>query len=675
MKKLTIFTIMLALLFLITQFGTISGAGQLSNYGIPYQTYTLSSSNRLIPTQTAYIPVGVLGADLGLNAPEDIFYLDDLFYIADTGNKRIVVMDMTGTLVEAYEFDEFESPTGIFVKEEYLYVADKVAKAVFQIDMNTKTITQTVNKPISPIYGQQNDFVPTKVAVDSSDSIYIIGEGSTSGVIQVNYAGEFVGYLGINTVALSLRKILYNFFVQDSELASSTPPSPTNLALGAKGSILTTNTNVRETFKRLNISGINTLFDTTVYPSVGLADIWMNNENYIYLIADSGEVYEYDSNGNMLFYFNTNDTTLTQTLGLTSQAKGISIDSIGNLYILDKGYNSIQIYQRTVFVDLVHEAVTMYNDGKYVESKPIWEEIIRQNSSFALAHSALGSALAKEGDYKNALSEFYDAKDYKGYSDTFWEIRNVAIQDSLGIWVISLLGIYIALKVAGKVFRKSSIYDVYQEKKKKVLSRKLTSEVVYSLNVIKRPNDMFFGIKRYNSASYLSGFIVFSLFIVVYLINVYATGFLFREANLNNIIIQLSMVIGIFFLYVVVNYLVSTLNDGEGRFKDVLISTSYILVPFIIFTLPMTFLSNYLTYNESFIFSFYHQIILGWTIILVVLSIKSVHNYTFWETVKNILIIIFGMFILILIGLLIYSFLGQLIEFVLSIIKEVIYRV
>lgn len=666
---------MLALLFLITQFGTISGAGQLSNYGIPYQTYTLSSSNRLIPTQTAYIPVGVLGADLGLNAPEDIFYLDDLFYIADTGNKRIVVMDMTGTLVEAYEFDEFESPTGIFVKEEYLYVADKVAKAVFQIDMNTKTITQTVNKPISPIYGQQNDFVPTKVAVDSSDSIYIIGEGSTSGVIQVNYAGEFVGYLGINTVALSLRKILYNFFVQDSELASSTPPSPTNLALGAKGSILTTNTNVRETFKRLNISGINTLFDTTVYPSVGLADIWMNNENYIYLIADSGEVYEYDSNGNMLFYFNTNDTTLTQTLGLTSQAKGISIDSIGNLYILDKGYNSIQIYQRTVFVDLVHEAVTMYNDGKYVESKPIWEEIIRQNSSFALAHSALGSALAKEGDYKNALSEFYDAKDYKGYSDTFWEIRNVAIQDSLGIWVISLLGIYIALKVAGKVFRKSSIYDVYQEKKKKVLSRKLTSEVVYSLNVIKRPNDMFFGIKRYNSASYLSGFIVFSLFIVVYLINVYATGFLFREANLNNIIIQLSMVIGIFFLYVVVNYLVSTLNDGEGRFKDVLISTSYILVPFIIFTLPMTFLSNYLTYNESFIFSFYHQIILGWTIILVVLSIKSVHNYTFWETVKNILIIIFGMFILILIGLLIYSFLGQLIEFVLSIIKEVIYRV
>ncbi|MFH1693594.1 MAG: YIP1 family protein [Bacillota bacterium] len=676
MKKIWIFLILFSFVFLFTQAHlSVNATGQLTNYGIPYQTYTLSSSDRLIPTQTAYIPVGVLGSNLGLSAPEDIFYIDNELYIADTGNKRIIKIDASGNLIKIYEFPEFKSPTGIFVKGTYLYVADKVAKAVFQIDLDTVSIAQTILKPISPIYGQQNDFVPTKVAVDSSDSIYIIGEGSTSGVIQVNYAGEFVGYLGINTVPLSLRKILYNFFVQDSELASSTPPSPTNLALGAKGSILTTNANVRETFKRLNISGINTLFDTTVYPAVGLSDIWMNHENYIYLIADTGEVYEYDSNGNMLFYFNTNDNTMTQTLGLTSQPKGIITDFVGNLYILDKGYNSIQVYQRTVFVDLVHEAVTMYNDGKYVESKPIWEEIIRQNSSFALAHSALGSALAKEGKYEAALSEFFDAKDYKGYSDTYWEIRNVVIQDQLGTWIISLLAIYILWKVLGSVFRKSPAYDIYLEKKKKILSQKLTSEVVYSLNVIKQPNDMFFGIKRYNSASYLSGFIVFFLFILVYLINIYATGFLFRDTNLNNVLIELSIVIGIFFLYVVVNYLVSTLNDGEGRFKDVLISTSYVLVPFIIFTLPMTILSNYLTYNETFIFTFYHQIILVWTIILIVLSIKSVHNYTFWETVKNILIIIFGMFILIFIGLLIYSFLGQLIEFVISIIKEVIYRV
>jgi len=650
-------------------------ASNLSNYGIPYQTYTLNSSRRLIPTQTAYMPVGNFGRQLGLSQPQDIYYEDDVLYIADTGNQRVVISDMNGQLLRAIELPEFLEPTGVFVKDDYLYVADKLAKEVYKIDLFTDEIVQTVVKPTSPIFGQNNDFVPLKVAVDSSDSIYIVGEGSTSGIIQMNYAGEFMGYLGINAVTLSLRRILYNFFVQDPNLASSLPASPTNIALGQKGAILSTNINVNETFKRLNISGVNTLLPTTVYPTQMLSGIWMDEASYIYLTSENGDVYTYDSSGHMLFYFNTKDNALTQTLGLTSNPKGIVTDQRGSLYILDRGYNSIHVYQRTVFVDLVHEAVTLYNDGRYVESKPIWEEIIRQNASFALAHSALGAALMKEEAYDEALASFYDAKDYIGYSNAFWEVRNVYIQRNLPtIATVLFLG-YLFLKIGGVAFKKSLVYPAYIEKRDHLFDKKLIREVRYSLNVIKRPNDMFYGIKRMQEASYASGFIVLALFVCVYLINIYATGFLFRAVELSNVAIQLFTVLAVFALYVVVNYLISTLNDGEGRFKDVFISTSYILAPFILFTLPMTFLSNYLTYNETFIYEFYHQIILGWTLILVFLSIKWVHNYTFMETVKNIFIILFGMFILILIGLLIYAFIGQLFEFVLSLIKEVIYRV
>ena len=204
---------------------------------------------------------------------------------------------------------------------------------------------------------------------------------------------------------------------------------------------------------------------------------------------------------------------------------------------------------------------------------------------------------------------------------------------------------------------------------------KLVKEVLFGFYVIKQPNEMFYGIKRTHSASYLSGGIVWGLFLLVYLINMYATGFLFRNAGLNNVLFDLVVIAGIFMLYVLVNYLVSTLKDGEGRFKDVFIASSYVLIPFIIFTLPMTLISHVLTYNESFIFTFYHQIILIWTLILIFMSIQGIHNYRFLETIKNILIILFGMFILILLGLLIYAFMGQMIEFILSIIKEVIYRV
>lgn len=673
MKKLLIIILILSMLFIIP---IKSKASDASNYGVPYQTYTLDSSKRRIPTQTAYIPVGIIGQSANFNNPQDLFYLNQEFYVADTNNQRIVRLTLEGSIIDTYTYDGFIEPTGIFVKDQTLYVADKGAKAVFLMNLDTKAVFQTITKPTSPIFGQHNDFVPLKVAVDSSNSVYIIGEGSTSGVIQVNFAGEFIGYLGINTVPLSLRKILYNLFVKDASLSGNRPPSPTNIALGSKGSILTTNTNVYETFKRLNITGVNTLSSNTVYPNVAFTDIWMNQENYIYMVTDRGEVFEYDSNGNMLFTFNAGSSGIRQTLGLVFRPTGIVTDDMGNLYILDAGTNSfIQVYQRTVFVDLVHEAVTLFNDGKYLESKDLWIEILRQNSSFALAHSALGYALAKEGRYEEALREFYDAKDYKGYSDTYWEIRNTTIQENLTTWFIAIVLFIIGLKVFKHVVKKTPVYDTYVQYKHKIGEKKLTQELLYSLNVIKQPNEMFFGIKRMNKASYKSGFMIWILFLLVYLINIYGTGFLFRNTQLNNVLFELTMIMGIFVLYVIVNYLVSTLNDGEGRFKDVFIASSYVLVPFILFTLPMTVISHVLTYNESFIFSFYHQIILIWTIFLIVLSISGIHNYRFLETIKNIVIILFGMFILILLGLLIYAFIGQLIEFILSIIKEVIYRV
>lgn len=673
MKKIIMLTLLLMALSISLNL-QIKASAQAA-YGVPYQTYTLNAEGRYVPTQAAYIPVGQLGSALGLRNPEDVFMLEDVFYIADTGNKRIVIASLEGELLDVLSNPEFQQPTGIFVKDGMVYVADKAAKKVFKIDLATKNILQVIEKPTSPIFGQKNDFVPTKVAVDASDSIYIIGEGSTSGIIQVNYAGEFIGYLGINTVTLTLRRILYNFFVRDSELASSLPASPTNVALGLKGSILSTNANVRETFKRLNISGLNTLSEETVYPNSPLSDIWMSQEGYIFLVADNGDIFEYDPNGNMLFFFNTKDTSQTKALGLTNMPKGVVTDALGNLYVLDRGYNTLHVYQKTVFVELLHQAVTLYNDGRYLESKPLWEEIIRQNSSFALAHSALGSALLKQGDFDGALQEFYDAKDHQGYSDAFWEIRNAWLQNHLSTWIVGLLVFWMAYAIMKRVYLKSSLHETIRKKTDAFRNHKLVKEVSLSLHAIKQPFDMFFDIKRYDRASVKSGFIVFGLFVLVYLINIYATGFLFQNPNPNSLIIELVIVIAAFFLYVVVNYLVSTLNDGEGRLKDVFIASAYVLIPFILFTLPMTLLSHVLTYNEAFLFDFYHQIVTGWTIILLIISVKGIHNYTFWETVRNIVMILFGMFILILLGLLIYAFMGQLVEFVISLVKEVIYRV
>jgi DNA-binding beta-propeller fold protein YncE len=664
MKKILLF-----LLGVIVFIGTASISVKADNQqeaGIPYQTYTLGEYLTITPTQTAYIPVGFFNC--GLTNPEDIYYRDSKFYIADAGNKRIAVVNQDGELLREYLNPEFQNPTGVFVNDEYLFVADKDARTVFRIDLETETVVQKIEKPTSPIFGNNNAFVPIKVAVGTNDSIYIVGEGSTNGIIQMNYAGEFVGYLGINTVETSLRKKLYNFFVKDSSLASTRPSSPTNIAIGSKGSVLTTNINVTESFKRLNMSGVNTLPEKTVYPTVELADIWMNEEDYIYIVAVSGEVYEYDAVGNFLFYFNTKDKTIKQSLGLTSKPSAIVTDAEGNIYILDKNYNNVQIYQRTVFVDLVHEAVTMYNNGRYLESKPLWEEIIRQNSSFALAHSALGAALTKEKNFQEALEEYYDAKDYDGYSNAFWEIRNQSIQKNLPLWVLIIVGAFILYKVLRMVLKRHPLPIRIQE-------HKLLSDCVLSLRMIRHPLDVIYYVKRKEKGSYLSAFLVLLLYLIVYLVNTYGSSFLFREPFLNNVLSEFAVIFGIFLLFVFVNYLVSTFFDGEGSFKTVFIISCYALTPAIVLTLPLTALSYVLTYNEVFIYDLFNFVIIAWTILLLIISVKEVHNYSFWETVFGILLILFGIVIIIILGLLIYSFLGQLFDFIISIIKEVIYRV
>ncbi len=678
-KKITILVFICLFCILGISSTKITASAASNVNGVPYTTYT-KSVHGLSPTQTAYIPVGVICETHNLSSASDIYFYENSLYIADTGNKRIIQSDIKGNIIKEYKHEEFMSPTGVFVTEESVYIADKAAKTVFKVSHDldatgAANIELRVVKPSkSPIFGN-HDFVPTKVAVKSNRNIYVIGEGSTNGIIEFNYDGEFLGYLGINSVELSLRSIIFGFLLKDFDGASDKPSAPTNVALGLKGSILSTNINVAETFKRLNITGINTLQATTTYPTVTLSDIIMNDEGYIYMVGEQGEVYEYDSKGNLLFTFNTYDFAQTKALGLTSKPSGICLDNDGNIYILDSSYTNIQIYQKTVFVDLVHKAVTLYNEGRYEESKPYWLEIQRQNTSFSLAHTALGSTLAKEGKYEEALKEFELAKDYNGYSQAYWEIRNAAIQSNLPLWLGIIFGSIILLVVASKVYKKSPAFDGVKAGIAKFKSKKLVSELLYGFNIFKKPSDTFYGIKKQGKASYLSGIILLALFVIIYLVDIYCSGFLFRsEAGLSYVSVQLALVLGLFMLFVVVNYFVSTLSDGEGWFRDIFISSAYALMPFIVLTLPMTFLSHFLTYNEGFIVELYTTFTMGWTLFLLIYAIKEVHNYSFKKTLGSVLIIIFGMIILVLIGLLVYSFMGQLIDFLVSIVKEVFYR-
>ena len=731
MKKklysLFIFVLSIIAMFAFSKPETVEAKDTSRSDGIPYETLTLGTNNRLVQTQTAYIPYGILNDEVQLNNPQDIYVHDDVMYVADTGNKRIVSLDFSGNLQFEIANTQFSAPTGVFVRtdeievtpgvfeeRDYIYIADASAVigtyideegktqnlvgAVFKYEydgVNAPVLQKTYGRPNEPLFGKNTKYQPTKVAVANSGYMYIIGEGSTNGVITMNDQGQFMGFVGINTAAFSLRKFFYNLFVADSSLAASRPDAPTNVAIGSNGNIYTTNININETFKRLNISGKNTLAANTYYPPMDdeIADIAISDDNYTYISTKSGMIYEYDIKGNLLFAFNTANAGGVDVFGLNTKLSGIEIDNKGNIYTLDPDKGRIQMYQRAGFVNVLHEAVDYYNDGRYLESKPLWENILKQNTNFALAHTALGFALFKEGNYSAALEEFHQSKNFNGYSQVFWEIRNTYIQAYTGTALLILIAIYALYKILkfvlmrnakeynGKlvpefVYNRKVQYDAKEKSKFELKFIKLKEELKYSMNIFKRPADMCYGIKKENKASYLSAIIVLIAFVAVVICDSYATGFLFRNhGGMGNAFTQILTILAVFMLWCGTNYLVSTLNDGEGWFKDFFIGTCYCLIPFIIFKIPMILLTHVLTYNEQFIIQFANVVIYAYTAILVLIMIQYIHQYTFKETIKNILITFFGMIIFALMIILVYMFASQLVDFVVSLIKEVIFRV
>ena len=140
-----------------------------------YKTITVDKNGDYIETQNAYNPVGTIEkiGDESLNAPSDLAISGEVMYIADTGNKRILVSDLDGELISVIGGGELLEPCGVFVAENgEILVADRGAKAVFAFSADGKLIKK-YEKPDSPLYGKNESFIPLKVAADGNDNLYI----------------------------------------------------------------------------------------------------------------------------------------------------------------------------------------------------------------------------------------------------------------------------------------------------------------------------------------------------------------------------------------------------------------------------------------------------------------------------------------------------------------------
>ena len=118
-----------------------------------------------------------------------------------------------------------------------------------------------------------------------------------------------------------------------------------------------------------------------------------------------------------------------------------------------------------------------------------------------------------------------------------------------------------------------------------------------------------------------------------------------------------------------------TINDGEGRFKQIYCSLIYSFGPYLILQPILFVLSHVVTINEEFFVSFGNLAMLVWVGVLIFISIKEINNYSVKETIVIIGLTIFTILIVCLLAFIIYVLSSQVIDFVESIFREVVYKI
>ena len=675
MRKKAKFVILLALCLSLVLGATVAAE-------TPYRTYTVDGYGYVLETQSAYNPASAITkvGDTSFVTPMDMAIgKDGNLYIADAGAHVVMVSTVGGEEVRMIGEGTLQSPMGVSVSgDDKVYVADRDAKKVFVYDLEGNLLNE-YGKPDSPIYGSTMDFRPIKVVANSTGTMYVICEGNMNGIVQISpvEGGSFLGYFGTNYTSLSPFQILQRLILTDAQRAqmlSNIPSTPTNLHIDEEGLIYTVTQGDKDmALKKLNIAGKNMLDSDPYWADLPAAVTTGQYHNM--LVADSdGYIYEYNEEGELLFMFGGRDDG-RQRIGLCNKVEAIAVDTSDRIYLLDSDKRQVHIFTPTEFTNLLHEALYLYSKGRYTESKEPLEKVLQMNSMFDYANQAMGHAYLQEENYTEALRYFRLAKSADGYSDAFWEVRNIWIRN----YLVMAVAVIVVLAMALGLYKKRQLVKYGADGAPARLSQRvpLLGSLKYSLHFMRHPFDGCYGVKREGKGSHACANILLAAYILVSIIEKYFSGFLVKTVREGryDIITDIGTVLVIFIGLTLCNYLVVTINEGEAFLKELYCAYAYCLTPFIIIKPFVVILSNVLTYNEVFLISFANIIVLVWMVVLLLISVKEMNNFSVKETAKALALTAFTVLILTLLICIIYVLFSQVIDFISSVLREVVYRI
>lgn len=155
------------------------------------------------------------------------------------------------------------------------------------------------------------------------------------------------------------------------------------------------------------------------------------------------------------------------------------------------------------------------------------------------------------------------------------------------------------------------------------------------------------------------------------------TGFQFNTAYVKvfNVVPLLVQSVVYFFTWVIANWALCTLFDGEGTLKKICIYSAYALVPYIVCSFISIFISNFIVEEEKIWMTAIYYVGLIWSVVLMIQAMKAAHQYTFTKTIVSMLFTIVAMLLILFLAILLLSLFQQVYVFGYSIYTEIAYRI
>lgn len=196
------------------------------------------------------------------------------------------------------------------------------------------------------------------------------------------------------------------------------------------------------------------------------------------------------------------------------------------------------------------------------------------------------------------------------------------------------------------------------------------------LRILFRPINGFYEMKFENKGRVWIALLNFLLLCISFAFYSQYTSILVNQSHpmfLNSVADFISLAIALV-LFCSANWAVTSLTDGEGKFKEILMAICYAMTPLVLILIPATLFSNILTMQESGFFNLLVSFAIGWFIMLAFVGLIIVHNYTVLKSLATMLLTFVALLIIAFLITLLFTLVQQLHVFIYSIYREISFR-